>query len=136
MDFPGGLQINGKGEKEKLRYGTVNFEKRKHPRFNVDLPVEYGRTELSIQHGCAFNVSEGGLLLYLPEPIDIGHHLALKLFFPSGSKLQTTEILVQVVWVDIHLEKEWGNYRTGVRFADISLDDLNTIKNFLRNLLE
>ena len=123
-----------KGEEEKPRYGAVNFEKRKHPRFNVDLPVEYRRTELSVPRH-AFNGSEGGLLLYLPEQIEIGEHLALKLFLPYGSKLHTTEILVQVVWVDIHLEKEWGDYRTGVRFADISLDDLNKIKNFLRNLL-
>ena len=121
-------------EKER-KYGTVNFERRKYPRFNVDLPVEYGRTELSIRNNRAFNVSEGGLLLYLPEPVEVGELLALKLFLPSDSKLQTTEILVQVVWVDIHLEKEWGDYRTGVRFADISLDDLNKIKNFLRNLL-
>jgi hypothetical protein len=124
-----------KGEKEKPRYGTVNFEKRKHPRFNVDLPVEYRRAELSVQHGHAFNGSEGGVILYLPEQIEIAEHLALKLFLPYGSKLHTTEILVQVVWVDIHLEKEWGDYRTGVRFADISLDDLNKIKNFLRYLL-
>lgn len=124
-----------KGEKGKPRYGTVNFERRKHPRFNVDLPVEYRRTELSVQHGHAFTGSEEGVVLYLPEQIEIGEHLALKLFLPYGSKLHTTEILVQVVWVDIHLEKEWGDYRTGVRFADISLDDLNKIKNFLRNLL-
>ena len=136
MNSVEGLAINGRREKIKLGYGTVNFQRRKHPRFNVDLPVEYGRTELSTQHGRAFNVSEGGLLLYLPEQMEIGQHLALKLFLLSGSKLQTTEILVQVVWVDIYLlEKEWGDYRTGVRFADISLDDLNKIKNFLRNLL-
>ncbi len=135
MNFPEGLAIDGKKREKKPGYGTVNFEKRKHPRFNVDLPVEYVRTELSIQQGRAFNVSEGGLLLYLPEQIEIGQHLALKLFLPSGSKWQPAEILVQVIWVDIHLEKEWGDYRTGVRFADISLDDLNKIRDFLRNLL-
>ncbi len=135
MNFPEGLAINGKKRERRLGYGTVNFEKRKHSRFNVDLPVEYSRTELPTQRARAFNVSEDGLLLYLPEQIEIGRHLALKLFLPSGSSWQTTEILVQVVWVDFHLEKEWGSYRTGVRFADISPDDLNKIKNFLRNLL-
>ena len=123
-----------KGEKEKPRYGTVNFERRKHPRFNVDLPVEYRRTELSVPHGHAFNGSEEGVLLYLPEQIEIGEHLALKLFLPYGSKLHTTEILVQVVWVDIHLEKEWGDYRTGVRFVDISVEDLIKLKDFLKAL--
>ena len=97
--------------------------------------MEYGRTDSSIQHGRVFNLSEGGLLLYLPEQIEIGEHLVLKLFLPSGSKLQTGEILVQVAWVDIRLENEWGDYRTGVRFADISQDDLNDLRNFLRSLL-
>ena len=129
-----GLAINGKRGERKLGYGTVNFRRRKHPRFNVDLPVEYGRTELSTQHGRASNVSEGGLLLYLPEQMKIGEHLMLKLFLPFDSKLQTTEILVQVAWVDIPLEKDWGLYRTGVRFVDISLDDLNKMRNFLRDL--
>ena len=122
-------------EKGKPRYGTVNFEKRKHPRFDVDLPVEYGPGELFIQQGRALNMSEGGLLLYLPEQMEVGRHLSLKLFLPFGSKLETIEILVEVAWVDIHLEKDWGDYRTGVRFADISPDGLNKIKNFLRNLL-
>ena len=130
-----GLEVNGKGRERKLGYGTVNFQRRKHPRFNVDLPVEYGRTELSTQHGRASNMSEGGLLLYFPEQMKIGEHLMLKLFLPFGSKLQTTEILVQVAWTDMPLEKDWGLYRTGVRFVDISLDDLNKMKNFLRNLL-
>jgi c-di-GMP-binding flagellar brake protein YcgR len=80
-------------------------------------------------------MSEGGLLLYLPEQMEVGRHLSLKLFLPFGSKLETIEILVEVAWVDIHLEKDWGDYRTGVRFADISPDGLNKIKNFLRNLL-
>jgi len=96
--------------------------------------VECGRTELSIQHGRASDMSEGGLLLYLPEQIEIGECLILKLFLPSDSKLQTAEILVQVVWADMLLEKDCGVCRTGVRFADISLDNLNKIKNFLRNL--
>ena len=136
MNFSEGLVINGKSRVGTTRYGTVNFEKRRHPRFNIDLPVEYGRAESSIQHGRVFNLSEGGLLLYLPEQIWIGEYLVLKLFLPSDSKLQTSEILVQVVWVDIRQENKWRDYRTGVRFADISLDDLNGIKNFLRSLLE
>ena len=118
----------------KSRYGTVNFEKRKHPRFNVDLPVEYSRASLFADQGRAINASEGGLLLYLPELVGIRNHLRLKLFFTMGSELNAIETLVEVVWVDIHLEKDWGNYRTGVRFVEISAEDLGGLKNFLRSL--
>jgi hypothetical protein len=121
-------------KKAKSRYGTVNFEKRKHPRFSVDLPVEYSRTELSVEGGRVINASEGGLLLYLPEQMGVGHHLRLKLFFTMGSELNAIETVVEVVWVDILLEKDRGDFRTGVRFVEISTEDMNRLKNFLRSL--
>jgi hypothetical protein len=34
----------GEEKETRLHYGTVNFEKRKYPRFYVDLPVEYARS--------------------------------------------------------------------------------------------
>ena len=121
-------------KKTKPRYGTVNFEKRKHPRFTVDLPVEYSRSDLSIEQGHAINASEGGFLLYLPEQMETGNHLSLRLFFTIGSELNAIETVVEVVWVDMHLGKDWGDYRTGVRLVEISTENMGKLKNFLRNL--
>jgi c-di-GMP-binding flagellar brake protein YcgR len=121
-------------KKNRPRYGTVNFEKRKHPRFDVDLPVEYVRTGLVANRGEALNASEGGLLVYFPEEMEVGQHLSLKLFFSSGSELTTIETLVQVVWTDIHLGQDRQDYRAGVKFADISPEDLEKLRNFLRSL--
>ena len=123
-------------EKEiKPRVGIVNFEKRGHPRFNVDLPIEYYQINSPIiQTGRAINASEGGLLVYLPEKMEIGQHLRLKLFFVSGSELNTIEMLTEVVWRDIHLGKNGGDYRSGVKFVDISTKDLNRLKDFLVSL--
>ena len=122
-------------EAAKPRYGTVNFERRKHRRFNIDLPVEYFRIDSTVDGSAwATNASEEGLLLYLPERIEIGQHLRIKLFFTSGSGMNAIEMLVRVVWVDIHLEKDWGDYRTGVRSVDISPQDSTELKNFLKNL--
>ena len=118
----------------KFRYGTVNFEKRKHPRFSVDLPVEYSRADLFADQGRAVNASEGGLLLYLPEQMELGNHLRLKLFFAMGSELNAIETLVEVVWVDIHLGKDWGDYRTGVRFVEIPSEDIDKLRSFLTSL--
>ncbi len=118
----------------KSRYGTVNFERRRHPRFNIDLPVEYSRADLSADHGRAVNAIEGGVLLYLPEPLRMGNYLKLKLFFTTGSELNAIETMVEVVWVDIHLGKDWEDYRTGVRFVDISEEGLGKLKRFLKSL--
>jgi len=119
----------------KPRYGTVNFERRKYRRFNIDLPVEYYRIDSTVhRNGRATNASEEGLLLYLPEQMEIGQHLTIKLFFTSSREMTAIEMLVTVVWVDIHLEKDWGDYRTGVRSLDISPEDSTKLKNFLESL--
>ncbi len=121
----------------KPRFGIVNFERRRHPRFNIDLPVEYYLIpSKSGGSGQAINVSEGGLLVYLTEKVEIGQHLQLKLFFPSGPELKTIEMEVEVVWIDIYVGKDWGDLRSGLRFIDISPDNLNRLKTFLRSLSE
>lgn len=125
-------------EKErKFHYGIVNFERRKHPRFNIDLPIEYSLLPSPKSHpGRAFNASEGGLLVYLSEKVEIGQLLQLRLFFPSGSQFNAVELTAEVVWMDIHLGKDWGDYRCGLKFVDISSDGLNKLKKFLRSLSE
>ena len=121
----------------KPRTGIVHFERRKYPRFSVDLPVEYYQINSTISHtGRALNASEGGLLIYFPEQMEIGQHLKMKLFFASGSELNTIETLVEVVWMDIHLGKGWGDYRCGVKFIDISPEDRTRLKSFLMSLSE
>ena len=107
-------------------------EKRKHRRFDVDLPIKYGRTNLLFKYARAVNASQGGLLLRLPEEMGIGQRLALKLFFPLQSELNTLKASVQVVWIEIHMRKDWAwDYQTGVRFVDISSEDMAVLKNFL-----
>ena len=124
------------GEKQtKLHYGTVNFERRRYPRFHVDLPIEYYRVDSSIGHtGKALNISEGGLLLHFPEQMDIGQYVKLKLFLSSRVELNAVDVLAEVVWMDIHLDKELEDYRCGVNFIDVSPEDMTKLKSFLKNL--
>ncbi len=111
---------------------SITPEKRKHPRFNVNLPIKYGRTPLFLKYARAVNASQGGLLLFLPEEMGVGQQLALKLFFPIHSELNTIKVSVQVVWMDIHMRKDWAwDYQTGVRFVNISPEDMTILKNFL-----
>ena len=114
---------------------TLISEKRRFPRSDIDLPVKYSRTNLFFRHGRAANASEGGLMICLPEKMDIGHHLVLKLFFPLHTGLNIIEVVVRVVWMDIHLRKDWTwDYRIGVRFEDISQANMTLLRNFLTRL--
>jgi len=111
-----------------------DFEKRRHPRFSVDLPIEYWETNNpKSRPSRALNVSEGGLLMRLSEPLEIGQELRLNLFTGSGADLDPLEALVQVVWKDTHLGEE-GDYPSGVKFVDISWKDRDGLKNFLNTL--
>jgi len=44
--------------------------------------------------------------------------------------MNTIKMLVQVFWIDVHMGKDWGDYRTGVKFVDISLRDVDTLEIF------
>ena len=123
-----------KAEETKPGYGPLNFEKRRYPRFSVDLPVKYTRKDLVLKQGRVINASEGGLLVNFPEQMEIGQHLRLKLFFPSGSELNMMEIMNEVVRMDVAVGKDWGDNRTGVKFVDISLEDQCTLKMFFSSL--
>ena len=122
------------GEKNQSRHGIVNFDKRKHPRFSVDLPVEYYKLGSLTKHdGKTMNVSQGGLLLYSSEPLEIGLYLRLKLFLSSGSTSSTIETIAEMAWRETHSD-ERGDYRTGVRFLDTSPEDMSKLKKFLLDL--
>lgn len=111
------------------------LEKRKYPRINVNLPVKYSRTNLIFRYGRAVNASQGGLLVYLPEEIGIGQRLGLKIFFPSHSEFNTLDTSVQVIWKDVHMRKDWTwDYRTGVRFVNVSPEHMKELKRFLVNI--
>jgi len=112
----------------------VNFEKRRYPRFSVDLPMEYTWGDSVAKQGRVINVSESGLLVYCAEQMEIGQALRLKLFFPSGSELNMMEIVNKVVWMDVYKGKDWGDYRSGVKFVDISPVDVDKLKSFLVSL--
>jgi len=113
----------------------VSSEKRKYPRFSANFPVRYSTTDSFFKSARVANASEGGLLVCLPEKMHIGQQLALKLIFLSRSGLDIVETVVQVIWMGIHLRKDWTwDYRTGVKFEDISPEDMTTLKNFLTSL--
>jgi len=129
------------GEEDRIgtkpRTGIVNLERRKHPRFSVNLPIEYYRIAPDGSFtGRARNASEGGLLVYFPEAIEVGEYLKMKVYFSSEERLNVMEILTQVTWTDFHVGNNWGDYRSGVKFIDISPEDLERFRSFLQNLSE
>ncbi len=119
---------------EKPKLGIAAIEKREHPRFLLDLPIEYQKTNSTgTNSGRTRNASVGGLLAYVPEQLAKGQHLQLKLFFSSGSGLNFVQVLAEVAWSASCGGKEW-EYQSGLRFVDVSKEDIERLEMFLQQL--
>jgi len=114
-----------------FHFEAPHFERRRCPRFTAALPVEYCRiSNPKSGPGHSINIGEGGLMVSLPEQIEVGKRLRVKLFFSSGPDLDSIEAAVRVVWSNVDAVKE-GYYRHGLNFFDISRADIKIVKRFL-----
>ena len=123
-------------QETKRNFGTANFERRKHPRWSIDLPVEYRPIgSCKSGPGRTGDLSEGGLLLYLPDEMEVGQDLWLKLFVGTELELKLIEATVRVVWKDFYGGEKNDFRRVGVKIVDISPEDMGKLENFLRTLI-
>jgi c-di-GMP-binding flagellar brake protein YcgR len=116
----------------KHHFGVAKFEERAHPRFLLNLPVEYYPAKSNTRRkGNTENASEGGLIVYLRKHFKVGDLLRLRLFFSFGPAMNTVETLSQVVWTEKLKDAE---YRCGMKFVDISAEDMDKLSSFLKRL--
>jgi hypothetical protein len=129
--------IETEEKKTRPRSGIVDFQRRRYPRFDVDLPLEYNEVNSSItRHARALNLSEGGMLIHSPEQLEIGRQMKSKLSFPLGSEMNTIEMQGEVVWTKTSLNGEWRDYRSGVRFLGALPKDKAKLTHLLISLSE
>ena len=133
--------MDTKGKEDTPRFGIGNFERRKYPRFSIDLPIEYYRTESSIPgSGRTGDISEGGLLVYLSERVEVGEHLKVRCLFTLISELMNTmEIRGEVVWVvleSLETNGHLGKYKCGLKFTYVKPMDMEKLKVFLKSLAQ
>ncbi len=130
----GVLGVKATAKEMRSRSGGVPPERRRYPRFDVDLPIQYKIDASTNRSARAMNLSEGGMLIHSTDQMEIGQHLKSKLIFMLGSEMDTIEGDAEVIWRDIYSNRAWGDHRCGVRFHGISPADQNRLKDFLANL--
>jgi c-di-GMP-binding flagellar brake protein YcgR len=127
--------VKRKGRKLSSKKGVVAIERRKHPRFNLELPLDYFRIEDEENYGgIVANASELGILVYLPEKMEIGTALRIEIFYAKGLELETIKAITKVVWADLPARKTWGEYRYGLQFQSIDKRELSKLKSLLREV--
>ena len=102
-------------------------EGRQHPRALLNLPIEYFADNPGVPRmGHTSNLSPGGVLLNIPEKLDIGQSINLAIFLSLDKTVETIKVNSRVVWVDGTGED--GSFRSGVKFTDISAHDRNKLE--------
>lgn len=126
-----------KGEvRSKSKGGIFIVERRKHPRFTMELPLDYAIESVDRHGGIAANASKSGLLVYLPEAIVVGTLLRIDILFAKGSELNTIGGTAKVVWSELAPKEIWGEYRYGLEFQSFHEGDLQKLKKLLKGLGE
>ena len=108
------------------------LEKRKHPRLDLDLPLEYRMTNAPQAYGAlVVNASESGLLIHSIKNIPIGTKLNIAVLFPNRFELANFEVLAEIIWKDIHWEENWEGYQLGLKFIKILEEDSRKLRGLL-----
>jgi len=132
--FPGGTKQKNDGESQSDK-GIVVVERRRHPRINVELPLNYSIVEAKESHGGMIaDASEGGLLVYLREKIPIGTHLKIEILFVKGLELTSIKGITKVVWSDVAARESFGVFRYGLHFQSFHEGDLDRLRNMLKEI--
>jgi c-di-GMP-binding flagellar brake protein YcgR len=119
----------------QTKMGVLAIEKRKYPRFSVELPLDYSRVNgKEILGGMVANASEGGLLVYLPEKIELGASLKIEIFYVKGLELDTIKAVTKVVWCDLAARESWGEHRYGLQFQSIDEKDFGRLTTLLKEV--
>ncbi len=123
-----------KQETPRLRKEAITgAEKRKHTRVSVELPVDYSRPNgKEVYGGIVANASEGGVLVYLPERLEIGAVLKMEILYVKGLELNTIKAIAKVVWGDLATRESWGEHQYGLQFQYIDEEDFNRLVTLLK----
>lgn len=119
----------------QTRLGVLAVERRKHPRYNVELPLSYSRVDdKELFGGMVTNASGGGILVYLPERMEIGAALRIEIFYLKGLELGTIQTVAKVVWSDLANKGSLGEHRYGLEFQYIDEKDHKRLVALLKEL--
>jgi c-di-GMP-binding flagellar brake protein YcgR len=108
----------------------THFYRRRYPRIDLSLPVEYTMKEAPAR--ClakSGTIGGGGLMLYLPVAVAVGTVMELKIHLLDHVTVSGT---ARVVWTELLTGLERDEFKTGVEFKEILEHDLELLRNFIK----
>jgi hypothetical protein len=127
------MMVETHGEKEvekKMEKPFSNKNRRRHPRFFIDVPLEYrDKDESCLRGAMVVNAGEGGFLIESPRDIPVGTELSMTVLYPKGFELATFKVTATIVWKEpswkenLKREQYWKGYQYGLEFIQIWPED-------------
>ena len=123
-------QIIEEREDTRMEESLDNKEKRRYPRFLIDLPLEYRDLDGSCLHGgIVANASETGFLMESGKDIPIGTELNIVVLYLEGFELANFKVTTKIVWKepywreDLKKDRSSKGYQYGLEFIQILDED-------------
>lgn len=80
------------------------------------------------------NLSEEGILVCLPENLDIGELLKIEIYFAKGYELNTIKGTAKVIWSDLAGKGMLRENRYGLKLLSIQKGALKKLRNLLKEI--
>ena len=107
-----------------------NRERRRYPRFFIDLPLEYRMMRDSRLRGAiVVNAGRGGFLIETVRDIRVGTELSITVLFSKGFELANFKAVAKIVRKEPYSKENsngtqyWEGYQYGSEFIQISDED-------------
>lgn len=102
-------------------------ERRRHPRFQAVLQVNYGEDAFALDAASTETASMGGLFIITEHPLSQGTRILIHLFLPDASLPIIADC--EVSWVKVDKEDDQPS-GMGVRFLEIGEEDSERLNLF------
>lgn len=111
----------------KAAYGLILRERRRYFRFPVVVPVFLSKASGPEIQTVSLNISERGIALVVPDGLNIGDEVGLRLQLPDVE--ECLRMKAQVCWVD-------GGRRAGLQFTSVPVPYTELLQEWLARRLE
>lgn len=128
-----------------MEEASLSFDKRKHPRIKVTIPVQYKvinetdeavlamEERKSVLKGNSKDVSAEGLFLVSDRILEKGDILKIEVVLPDEAK--PVRAFSEVIWVSDHGLTE-GKHGAGIYFMALRDEDADSIGRFIAQTLK
>ncbi len=117
-----------------MKTPEISVDRRTSPRVWVYAPVEYQLNQAPLPYGgIAVDASEKGFHIFSTRNIPIGAKLKIQVLFLRQYELSRFEVIAEVVWKKLSVDRKGRGFQYGLKFVEISEEDYRKLKALLGN---